>query len=293
MKNKIKTRNKSSHSLKTVPQVKVAHTTNSTIEDIKQIQYTEHMEVHHHAHSHGKKNWRTYGWEFGMLFLAVFCGFLAEYLLEHRIEKERGKQYVLSMIEDLESDAAKIPPRIDNLKQQELGLDSLSLLCSNPPYNDSTIKRMYQLMNQHTTIVYSPRFTKRTIVQLRNSGGMRLITNKASADAITEYNELVEGAESQEEYYKKYVVGEILPLNGKIFNVKYTRTCNKNNIDHFFMKSYIVTLVNNDEKLMAEYSSVTYLTSKIASGYIKKLQTVQEQIPKTIAILKEKNHLTE
>jgi hypothetical protein len=29
-----------------------------------------------------------------MLFLAVFCGFLAEYQLEHKIEKERGRQYL-------------------------------------------------------------------------------------------------------------------------------------------------------------------------------------------------------
>jgi hypothetical protein len=45
------------------------------------------MEVHAHSHSHGKKSWRSYFWEFLMLFLAVFCGFLAEYQLEHKIEK--------------------------------------------------------------------------------------------------------------------------------------------------------------------------------------------------------------
>ena len=55
------------------------------------------MEVHHHSHeSHGKKNWKSYFWEFLMLFLAVFCGFLAEYQLEHTIEKDREKQYIRS-----------------------------------------------------------------------------------------------------------------------------------------------------------------------------------------------------
>ena len=34
---------------------------------------TEKMEVHHHAHHEGKKNWKSYFWEFLMLFLAVFC----------------------------------------------------------------------------------------------------------------------------------------------------------------------------------------------------------------------------
>src|SRR5947208_3364461 len=69
---------------------------------------TEQMEVHHHAHAHGKKNWKDYFWEFLMLFLDVFCGFLAEYYLEHRIEKERGNQFIESFYEDLKTDTAKI-----------------------------------------------------------------------------------------------------------------------------------------------------------------------------------------
>ena len=40
------------------------------------------MELHHHAHHEGKKNWKSYFWEFLMLFIAVFCGFLAENLRE-------------------------------------------------------------------------------------------------------------------------------------------------------------------------------------------------------------------
>ena len=67
------------------------------------------MEVHHHAHSsHGKKNWKSYFWEFIMLFLAVFCGFLAEYQLEHLIEKEREKQLAKSFYQELKGDSVAI-----------------------------------------------------------------------------------------------------------------------------------------------------------------------------------------
>ena len=58
------------------------------------------MEVHHHSHTAdpglhpGRKKWTHYFREFLMLFLAVFCGFFAEYHLEHKIEKERARQYV-------------------------------------------------------------------------------------------------------------------------------------------------------------------------------------------------------
>ena len=50
------------------------------------------MEVHAHTHT-ARKKWTHYFWEFLMLFLAVFCGFLAEYQLEHKIEKDREKQF--------------------------------------------------------------------------------------------------------------------------------------------------------------------------------------------------------
>src|SRR5688572_32201721 len=58
------------------------------------------MEIHSHFHTPRKK-WIHYFWEFLMLFLAVFCGFLAEYQLEHKIEKDRSKQYIRSFYDDL------------------------------------------------------------------------------------------------------------------------------------------------------------------------------------------------
>ena len=70
------------------------------------------MEVHAHTHpsasSGHRKKWTHYFWEFLMLFLAVFCGFLAEYQLEHKIEKDRAGQYILSLYEDLRSDTDRI-----------------------------------------------------------------------------------------------------------------------------------------------------------------------------------------
>jgi len=64
---------------------------------ILQNQETENMEIHKHPHhvTH-KKQWGEYLLEFFMLFLAVFLGFLVENFREHRVEKERGVEYVRS-----------------------------------------------------------------------------------------------------------------------------------------------------------------------------------------------------
>jgi hypothetical protein len=65
------------------------------------------MEVHTHTHTPRKK-WTHYFWEFLMLFLAVFCGFMAENFREHQIEHKREKQYITSLIKDVELDTASL-----------------------------------------------------------------------------------------------------------------------------------------------------------------------------------------
>ncbi|HUS01687.1 MAG TPA: hypothetical protein VMY77_08170 [Chitinophagaceae bacterium] len=71
------------------------------------------MEVHKHPHhvTH-KKKWTEYLLEFFMLFLAVFLGFVAENVREHLSERKREKEYIISIIEDLKMDSAKLSKSI-------------------------------------------------------------------------------------------------------------------------------------------------------------------------------------
>src|SRR6478752_4463501 len=88
------------------------------------------MDVHHHAHQEGKKNWKSYFWEFLMLFLAVFCGFLAEYQLEHTIEHQREIKYVKLLVQDLKKDTTNLQTYINMRKEKRIMMDSLLLLLS-------------------------------------------------------------------------------------------------------------------------------------------------------------------
>src|SRR5687768_10481992 len=47
---------------------------------------TSNMEVHHHPHVHHSTKWKSYLYEFLMLFLAVTAGFFVENQREHYIE---------------------------------------------------------------------------------------------------------------------------------------------------------------------------------------------------------------
>jgi hypothetical protein len=249
----------------------------------------ENIEVHHARHE-GKKNWKSYVWEFVMLFFAVFLGFLAQNFLEHRLEKETGNQYVRSMIEDIISDSTKINQTLEFTKKQQLALDSLSALFDNPPYSDSTIKTMYILMLKYTMNQANVTLTKRTVSQLKNSGGMRLISDKISADEITKYIEGAEDIESQGDYFKNIALGEIIKLNNQIFYLKYIKGVARKDIDSFIMKAP-VKLANNNEDLLIEYSNLVFFTSGLLINYNNKLTNFKAGIPRTIEILKKENHI--
>ena len=59
-----------------------------------------------------------------MLFLAVFCGFLAEYQLEHKIEKDREKQSITSLVADLQDDVKRLGAMIKFEREGIAALDT-------------------------------------------------------------------------------------------------------------------------------------------------------------------------
>ena len=144
------------------------------------------MEVHHHSHeSHGKKNWKSYFWEFLMLFLAVFCGFFAEYKLEHTIEHQREKRYMISMVEDLKKDSAFLALSIETLIPYHLQwLDSTVNLLQIPDIK-SKDRLVYQAFMVATGWTYNFHPTERTLSQL-HSVGFHLIRNKNAINAISQ-----------------------------------------------------------------------------------------------------------
>ena len=144
------------------------------------------MEVHAHAHTERKK-FTHYFWEFLMLFLAVFCGFLAENIREHSVEHQREKQFIQSLIRDLEVDTARLHTIIDNRTERMINLDSLILLINLP--DAATYSRFIYHHNSYATRM-TFRFTPNdgTMQQLKNAGNLRLIRNREVKDSIMSYD---------------------------------------------------------------------------------------------------------
>jgi hypothetical protein len=143
------------------------------------------MEVHAHTHT-ARKKWTHYFWEFLMLFLAVFCGFLAEYQLEHKIEKDREKQFITSLVADLQEDIKNLKTIAQFDRQRVVELDTLINLLNTPEQAKQNGDELYYVAR------IGPRSNpfgnnSRTFDQLKYSGSFRLIRNAESSNKIMGY----------------------------------------------------------------------------------------------------------
>jgi hypothetical protein len=148
-------------------------------------QNKEDMEVHHHR-APAKGSWKKYVFEFFMLFLAVFCGFMAEWQLEHAIERQREKQFIRSLAEDLKRDTAEAAAYIRFNETTLRYCDSLQDCLLRPDLPQQS-NAFYNYSRELARLArYNP--TDRTLQQLKNAGNMRLIRKWDVSNAITEYD---------------------------------------------------------------------------------------------------------
>src|SRR5574337_1557500 len=145
------------------------------------------MEVHHHPHVE-KKGFKEYFLEFLMIFLAVTLGFFAESLREHINDNEKREQYVQSLVEDLESDTARMDDIIQFDEAKITGLNSMYQCYDTVTNNLKATSCMGELIK--FSKVNRPFLSNdRTVTQLANAGGFRLLA-KEDADSILAYERL-------------------------------------------------------------------------------------------------------
>ena len=246
------------------------------------------MEVHAHTHT-ARKKWTHYFWEFLMLFLAVFCGFLAENQREHYIEHQREIQFINSFINDLEADTARLEEIITNRTSREERLDSLAVLLN----SDSALfltKDIYFLavtLPRITLFQFSP--SDGTMLQLKNSGGLRLIRKRAATDSIMKYDAVIKSLLRLDEQEQEIIniQREIAP---KIFTgIELSKFSDADNIpvrlDHGppLMPGYKSSLNEFNYRLVS--------IKNVNKGYRREVKKLLKQATNLLNTLKSEYHL--
>ena len=153
-----------------------------------------------------------------MLFLAVFCGFLAEYQLQHKIEKEKGKQYIASFYRDLVTDTTFVNQVIEGYETKLAVLITLPECFDTLDIDISSEHCLRKLVSQS---YFFPEllYTDRTMQQLKNAGGLRLLKS-ADADSILKYDNLIQAYQSGERSAMQKSQDEIRRILTLLINYK-------------------------------------------------------------------------
>jgi hypothetical protein len=174
------------------------------------------MEVHHHAHT-ARKKWTHYFWEFLMLFLAVFCGFLAEYQLEHKIERDRARQFLESMLIDVNTNIKNL----DSLySQDQIIIANHDTLVNWLLQDSSVIDRAAFARKMGPVWVRNFLVRKETYDQMKASGSLRYVGNIEFLKKMMDYERITNFAQYRnQEFEKKYYTELFIPAIYKSYDL--------------------------------------------------------------------------
>ena len=267
--------------------------TKQNIENNKPLQENTNMEVHHHSHSsHGKKNWKSYFWEFLMLFLAVFCGFLAEYKLEHVIENQREKKYAASFLEDIKKDTAYLSREIPYWKDLLNHIDTVRAEIEKPYGNRNNLS-LYKSMSYMRT--YSNfEYHDRTIEQLKNGGNFRLIRKSIVADSIIDYDASIKSILRDQESQSNDIYRNLNYLQDKILNSKYSNIAvnNPKKADSIFKNNPNAFIISaQKESELFEYYNRLEFYQRMTTYRVGSLNRINRRATNLIKLIETEYHL--
>ena len=226
-----------------------------------------------------------------MIFLAVTMGFFAESIREQMTDNAKEKEYIISMIEDAATDTANIQRAILRNNIRMLHLDSLANTCLN--YDaaagmDADIYRHFRYGLNHPDFI-SP--TERTMQQLKNAGGMRLLRKKSAVDSIILYDDMAKKLADQQAYYERYqnntIDLAIQLFNFQKFNIGVSASGSKNAA----VQNKAINLMLHDKTKLAEFGNCILVYEGVVHFYNILLHEMNDHAINLIQTLKNKYHL--
>lgn len=236
------------------------------------------METHaYHLHrAPGKKIWH-YIFEFFFLFLAVFCGFIAENWREQMREHQREKEFIHSIVEDIKSDTLQSGKILVQLRRTSAGIDSVLNALASPGIIENS-NNAYRLWTRYLDIK-SFVSNDRTIQQLKNSGELRLIRNKAVSDRIMKYDQTLRNYYQQSDFMYSAVSDQ--HIYSQLFDfISLKKNANSP-----------VPLTEQGKKLLNEAYAHQLLWNSGLKGLISWLEGVNEEGKRLVIFIQQEYHI--
>lgn len=225
----------------------------------------KHMEVHVKPHNDQKHSLKVFLYEFFIIFLAVSLSFIVENIREEYIDHHKEVQYVKSLVNDIKLDTTQLSSIIKYNQKQFKGIDTLLRIMENPN-NKDIVKNIYIYSFEYLNSLNVFAHTDRTITQLKNAGGLRLIQSKAASDSIVTYDALVQDIEQNGDICLKC----FYDISKQQKELLYYKVSRSKELQYLLANSKLELLDSNPKKIDYYFNETLYFGFMI-EGYTKKL----------------------
>jgi hypothetical protein len=237
------------------------------------------MEVHHHPEV-GKKNFKEYLLEGVMIFLAVTMGFLAESLRENLSDKEKEKEYITSFVRNLQQDTTNLRYTISDNQRKGRGLDSLIHLSFKNLGEPANSQLLYRYCRRYVGFYSAFISDDATMLQLKNSGGLRFVKHSHIADSIAQYDLEMRAIYLAESPYSKAIDGALTAMQELlIYTLQEDTAYYKNGV---FTNKDLPLLTDDQKKIQIFFNKISDERGW-TQNYINNLQA---RLPFTIRLIK-------
>lgn len=228
-----------------------------------------------------------------MIFLAVTLGFFAESLREHINNNEKREQYVQSLVEDLESDTARMGDIIQFDEAKITGLNSMYQCYDTVTNNLKATSCMGELI-KFSKINRPFLSNDRTVTQLANAGGFRLLA-KDDADSILAYERLYKEVHDFEATIYQEAQDNVRNTLNELANFKVVSPLeNVSSLNGTDIGSSTLNgplLFTNDRVLLNKWFNQLQLYLRVTKAQSIELNNLRGKATSIIVFYKDKHHL--
>ncbi len=223
-----------------------------------------------------------------MIFLAVTMGFFAEGLRENMTDKQKEKEYMSSLINNLEQDTANLNLAIRQNEKKSKGLDSLILLSFRNIAEPANRQQLYRYAFKYISFYSVFISDDATMLQLKNAGGLRLIKHSHVADSIAEYDLKMRNIYAAETPYIKAGSNAIDAVQELLVTTWLQDTSYiKNDV---FTNKELPLLTNDPQRITIFFNKISYERGW-TRNYIDNLVETLPYTIRLITFLKKEYHL--
>ena len=254
------------------------------------------METHaQHLHKAPGHGWLHYLFEFFMLFLAVTLGFFVENWRDRYAENKRERQFINTLVEDLKLDTTQLTGDILLGKNREAMIDSLIFLLTLKDRSGHGGQIYYFARNISRPSLFFP--SDRTILQLKNSGLLRIIRKLDVSNGIMYYDQQLRNLqfaiddENRMRDGLRDKAGRI--FDGSVFNRMFDTPVDSGRTIAYKMPEGDPKLTSDSREYINEYiSAAQYLKGPVRAIRVRQ-ESLKTDATKLILLLKKEYDLSE